>query len=417
MLKEWFSHRYIAKVLGIGITTVHRVRNGYENNMYEFNWPSEDDEQEDIQPLKEETTDVELENKQHTIRYEWGKIVTKEEFFEHIGFNPEEDEVISYQRNIRPVILRTSKDSTMLVNKYEHFLRTRPATISASTIEDSVRAALWGVEVEYYRDRNNNRKPNGRAAEICIFDAHINKKTAYWEAWNTDVATEVYRWVVNDMIDDIEMVWWCDTVCLVVGNDFFNSDAWSRTTWGTLQDNNDNEYDAFAAWLRIIINAIESIRLRLGWVHIHIVTVPWNHSIMLETILGTTIATIYWELLKDWAMSFDCTNAVRKYWNYGVSTVLFAHWDDAKRDTYPMVFANERPDLWAASSYREVHLWHVHHQIVDEINGVVIRYLSSVTTSDRWHERHNYVNCIRWWQMFIWDDQKGNKAQFNYYIN
>lgn len=40
---------------------------------------------------------------------------------EHINFDSDAFEIISYQANIRPVVIRANKNETKIVNKYEHF--------------------------------------------------------------------------------------------------------------------------------------------------------------------------------------------------------------------------------------------------------------------------------------------------------
>jgi len=47
---------------------------------------------------------------------------------------------------------------------------------------------------------------------------------------------------------------------------------------------------------------------------------------------------------------------------------MFTHGDGAKKDSLPMIFANEKSDIWSTCKYKECHLGHIHTQMVYELN-------------------------------------------------
>lgn len=350
----------------------------------------------------------------HEIKYEWWQIITKQQFFQHIDFDEVNSEILSYQTNVRQVVLRTWPNETTLVNKYEHFLRTKPYKwINMDKILEKISSAIEWYDYDPNYENNFEEIRWSKALQICLFDAHINKKSFSWWERNCNIARQVYTSMVRNMC----MKWlsYCDDieeVVLVIGQDFFNSDTQSKTTSWTPQDNVENEEDSFEAWLNIIMESISIIKDYI-WCKINIISVPWNHARLLEQVLWTSISAIY---RNDHMVNVDYSQANRKYWSFWLSTILLCHWDGAKKETYPMIFATERPDLRSSSKYREVHQWHIHHQTVSEINWVIVRTLSSTTTTDRWHDKNNFCFSIRWWQMFIWDKINWNEAQFNFYI-
>jgi len=345
----------------------------------------------------------------HEIKYEWGEIKTKEEFLTHIQFDADAMEILSYQCNLRPVVIRVGRNETKIAHKFEHFLRCKPYTsFSIDGMLEKVEKRMSNLR---YWWKSYVAPKTWKALEICIFDAHINKVTFWKEEWNLDIARNVYLDMVREMCWKASMISQYEECVLVVWNDFFNSDWNSKTTSWTPQDNSASEEDAFETWLSIIIDSISIIKEMLKC-NIRIVSMPWNHARVLEQIMWTSLNAIYkW----DKNVFVDYRNEHRKYRHFWNSCVMFAH-GEAKHDTYPMIFATEVPEIWWATVYRECHLWHLHHQIVKEVNWVIVRHLSSVTTTDRRHDRNNFCFSIRWWQMFIRDREKWNEAQFNFYL-
>ena len=358
--------------------------------------------------IKEKITKKE-ERWVHEVKYEWWQIKSKEEFLEHINFDLDSNEIVSYQCNLRPVVLRVSWVETKIVNKFEHFLRTKPLQwVDMNRLIGKIEARVW-LSLPY--SPRKETKEWLKALEICIFDAHINKRTHYWEEWNCKIARQVYLDMVQEMCDQALLVSEYEECVLVVGNDFFNSDAQSRTSKWTPQDNTETEEEAFMCWLDIVLSAVDIIKDKL-WCNIKIITIPWNHAKTLETVFGMSLKTAY---RNDDSVDVDAWLIDRKVRQYGMCWVLFEHWE-LKADKYWVVFANEFPEVRAATTFREAHLGHLHHQSVIEVNWLIVRILSSVTTTDKRHHSKAFCHSIRWWQIMIRDKEKGNRRQANFYI-
>lgn len=394
-IKEWKSHRWIRDVLWISLGLISKIRN------WEFN----------TLPKKSETVEEKITTKEedgiHEVKYEWWEIKTKEEFFKIVNFNPEENEILSYQCNLRPVVIRVSAKETKLVNKYEHFLRSKPASqFNIDKVIDKIENRLKDInkklpisEIKWWT----------KALQINIFDAHVNKKSFNDTEWNCNKAHESYISIINDMILDAPSD--VEKVLLVIWQDFLNTDWHQKTSWLTPQDNIENEEESFEAWLNILIDAIEIVWQL--WCPIEIISMPWNHARVLEQAMWTAINAIY---KNNKHITVDYKPAYRKYWTFWNSAICICHWDWIKVNDMPMLFANERPDLWGTYKFKEVHHWHIHTQMVTEIKWLIVRSFASITTTDRRHSLNWYVWNIRWAHMIVWDKERGNKAQFNYYI-
>ena len=86
-----------------------------------------------------------------------------------------------------------------------------------------------------------------------------------------------------------------------------------------------------------------------------------------------------------------------------------------------MIMAQENPTAWAMSYYREFHLGHLHHKkegrfnATNELQGVMVRHMSSLSGTDSWHHKKGYIGARKSAEAFLWDKEKGllNQSYFN----
>lgn len=401
LINSWYKHRDIARRVGIAVWKVSNIRNKFPNELT-FH------EQENRVWW---STVVREEDWFHEINHVSEEIRTKDQFMEHINFDSDAFEIISYQANIRPVVIRANKNETKIVNKYEHFLRSKPKlSVNMESIIDIFDKKIKSIKFESKR----NIKPNKdwKLLELCLFDAHINKKSYDNEYWDSDIATTTYLDMIDNMLDRAMKIDTYERCLLIIGNDFLNSDALSKTTRWTPQDSTESEEESFAYWLAILTRAIERIQERLNCI-VDVMSIPWNHAQLLETVMWVALRQIY---RGNPNVHVDCDFKPRKYYQYGNTVIMFSHWDGCRQDKIPMLFANEAPELRWQSKYRQVHLGHIHTKTVSEVNWVIIRHLSSMTTTDKRHMEQWYVWNRRWWQMFIFDKEIWEEWEFNFYV-
>jgi hypothetical protein len=62
-----------------------------------------------------------------------------------------------------------------------------------------------------------------------------------------------------------------------------------------------------------------------------------------------------------------------------------SHGDKAKMRDLPMVMAHDRPEDWAASTYRRIYTGHVHHESMIEEGGVIVTSMRSPVAKDAYH--------------------------------
>ncbi len=62
-----------------------------------------------------------------------------------------------------------------------------------------------------------------------------------------------------------------------------------------------------------------------------------------------------------------------------------SHGDKAKMRDLPMVMAHDRPEDWAASTYRKIFTGHIHHESKIEEGGVIVESMRSPVAKDAYH--------------------------------
>ncbi len=78
--------------------------------------------------------------------------------------------------------------------------------------------------------------------------------------------------------------------------------------------------------------------------------------------------------------------------------------------------AHEKPHDWALSKYREFHLGHEHrkkeikYKSTEEYQGVIIRYMNSLSATDSWHHKKGYIGAKKSAEAMLWDGNKGLKG-------
>ncbi|NVO88935.1 transposase [Lactobacillus rhamnosus] len=85
--------------------------------------------------------------------------------------------------------------------------------------------------------------------------------------------------------------------------------------------------------------------------------------------------------------------------------ILMAHGDVALK-RLPMLFANEYPDIWATSTWREIQYGHFHHEVVDDELGVIMRQLGTPKPLDNYERKNGLTMAQKTLQVFEYDDSR-----------
>lgn len=261
----------------------------------------------------------------------------------------------------------------------------------------------------------------GSLLEISIPDLHlgqlswgqeIGKKNA--NNYDVDIAKTVFldavRYLLSRAGKNIEQI------LLPIGSDFFNVNNKENTTaHGTPQDED-------CRWQKSTMIAeetcIEAIDMCRQIAPVKVVIIQGNHDEERSFYLGRTLKAWY---RTDKYVEIDCEPKLRKYHLWGLNLIGMAHGDGVKMNDLPLIMADEVPELWSKTKYREWHIGHLHHNkvavhsTIDEFRGNTVRIIPSLAEIDKWHYYKGY-KALRQAQAFEWDKEKGLVAFYPFNV-
>jgi hypothetical protein len=246
---------------------------------------------------------------------------------------------------------------------------------------------------------------SGIMLEIGIPDLHMGKlawaKETGYQNYDSQIAADLFAESVEALVErtshhNIEKI------CFVVGNDLLNTDNLQNTTTrGTPQHNDVRFQRTYRATRRMIADAIT----RLSAVApVKAIVVPGNHDSLSTWCLGDSLEC-YFHNQKHVVIQNDPTP--RKYFQWGKVMLMWTHGDKGKHDKYPLLMATEQREMFGATTWREIHVGHLHQVQLRELNGVRVRILPSLAAADSWHSEMAYVGNIRSAEAYVWHREEG----------
>lgn len=253
---------------------------------------------------------------------------------------------------------------------------------------------------------------NGRMFEIAIPDLHLGKLC--WEKetganYDTRIAVEEYK---KALIDLLSRVGQAEEGWLVIGNDFFNVDnALNQTTGGTPQDEDGRNKKTFEIGVQLIVWATTVLLTKAS--KVKIIVVAGNHDEERAFFLGVTLQAWYRNVKN---VDVDNRPMPHKIYTWGNTLIGFTHGDRISKQNLAGLLPNLARDKWGKTKHAELHLGHLHHNMVLELIGTTIRWLSSLTSPDKWHTKGGYITATRAASLFEYT-KKGLQAIHNYSVD
>lgn len=255
--------------------------------------------------------------------------------------------------------------------------------------------------------------------EINIFDLHLGKISWDYEVGHTyDIKTacSLFENAIDYFINVCNM-YPVDKIVLPVGNDFFNSDRshpFNSTTKGTPQEEDARWQNTFKVGRELLVKSITKLA---SIAEVDVIMVPGNHDLERNFYLGDSLEGWFHN---NQNVNVDNRPSSRKYYNYGNVLIGYTHGDQEKIQNLPLIMAQEVPDLWSKSLYREFHIGHMHQKKqtvvkpLEEQTGVIIRSMSSLSGTDSWHHTKGYVKNQRNAEAIVWNKELGQMANIYY---
>lgn len=241
--------------------------------------------------------------------------------------------------------------------------------------------------------------------ELTGMELHLGKMSWSGETgqdYDKNVAQERFNTIYREIMEQQEIEK-CDTCLLCIGNDFFNSDTVNATTTkGTPQTNDLRWQKLFNIGLELYTKMLLGLSYKFNNIEVRLQS--GNHDKMASFYLYIALSC-YFRECKNIHFSNDYKDTQSFIW--GKCGIFFSHGDvNLKRliKSIPAEFYEE----WGKTIFRELHLGHLHKEVVvDDESGMITRRVGSPTATDQWHYEERFVGATQKYQTFVWDKEKG----------
>jgi hypothetical protein len=252
--------------------------------------------------------------------------------------------------------------------------------------------------------------------EISIPDLHIGKlahREESGEDYDIKIAVERYKTAISSLLSRVNLTN-VGKILLPIGNDIIQIDNNQNTTTAGTRVDTDGRYFKIVRSVKHLL--IETINTLSKIAPVDVVVVCGNHDSQTTFLIG--------EILEAYYFNVETVNvlngaALRKYYKYGNTGMLFTHGDKEKHTSLGMIFAAENPKLWADTKYRFIKLGHLHHNkkidyiTTQEYQGFQVQVLPSLSGSDQWHYGRGYMS-LKQAKAFLYDKEAGLIGEFTY---
>jgi predicted phosphodiesterase len=248
--------------------------------------------------------------------------------------------------------------------------------------------------------------------EVSVPDLHLGKLAwsdeTRFDNYDSKEAVRLFKEAVKSLVSKAPASS-LQSILLPIGNDFFNVDNHNGTTTaGTPQSEDSRWQKTFKLGCSLLTEVIDQLTLIAP---VKVVIVQGNHDYERSFYLGEYLAAWFRE---HPAVTVDNKPTIRKYVSFGKNLIGFTHGSEEKLSELPITMATEVPQEWANSTFREIHLGHLHQESLKEIKGIKIRHLPSLCSTDAWHAKKGYIGNLKSAQGFLYSVDGGLEAIYYY---
>ena len=315
------------------------------------------------------------------------------------GYDPEQWEVVKVSNSIWNSPVKNGGKQELYASKLVVKPRTEISPTQIADIFSKIAARKMNVNEKPY----TNYDPKGKILEIALTDFHFGM-LAWGAETGTDYDMEIAARKFKEILDDIiskTSFFKFQKIYFVFCHDFFHCNNQEKTTnKGTHVDTDGGMFKIFDRGLNLLVEAMERLR------KIAPVETVWLHSNHSADTSYYAIRCLEAYFRNDSRVTVDSTPSPRKYRKFGRCLLGMAHGDnEGKRAN--IIMQTEVPQLYGDATFRCLHLGHQHHEKVEDVNGVVVRYLPSPVPADNWHTQLGFIGSQKKIQSFVWDENKG----------
>lgn len=322
------------------------------------------------------------------------------------GLDVNKWEVVSYKNNFWNSQVKGGDKQI----SYQSKLTAKPKTSSVdlpSVLECFKALDRQGVIPVEYKHQDGSMM-----AEVNVADLHFGKLCWHGdtpENYDHKIAEEMFSRIIGEIASQLNTMP-IEKILFVWANDFFNSDNEQKTTTaGTPQDTDIRNKKMFNIGCKMLVTAIETFKQIAP---VETFYTPSNHD---EETCYHALGFISAWFRQDEHVNVNMDAYPRKYILYGNSLIGFTHGDKEndkgskeKASRLASLMPIEAKNLWGKAQFYEMHAAHLHsEQMIQEINGVIVRRISSPTALDTYHTTYGYMGAVRKAQTFVYDRERG----------
>lgn len=335
-----------------------------------------------------------------------GEEMTPKIILEAHGLKPSAWEVVSYRNNFWNTQVKGGAKQI----SYQSRLTAKPAKNKIDLAEIDKHFAQ--LDRKHFTPPKVKPRPGSLMAEVNIADIHLSKLCWHGdtpENYDYKIARDTFYNIIAEVCDELKHKN-LEYILFVWSNDFFNADTTENTTTaGTRQDTDVRWSKMFNVGCEMLVRGIEMLS---ELAPVRTFYTPSNH----DEVNGYH-ALKYLEawFRRDTNVEINIDAYPRKYILYGNTLLGYCHGDkEESRGTkerasrLASLMPIEAKELWGQAVYHEMHTAHLHSEhMIQEINGVIIRRISSPTALDSWHTKNGYMGAVRKAQTFLYDKERG----------
>ena len=332
---------------------------------------------------------------------------TPEIILEKFGYDKEQWEVVSWTFGKWEVAIKDEEQNRVCTTIRA---KIKPKSQKEISLEKYLEVAkeVFSKNVKpipYKRNKKDSQLDSNKLLELTGMELHLGKMSWSGETgqdYDKNIAQDRFYTIYNEVLEQQETEK-CDTCLICIGNDFFNSDTVNATTTkGTPQTNDLRWQKLFNIGLELYTQMLLGLSDKFNNIEIRLQS--GNHDKMASFYLYIALSC-YFKDFKNIHFSKNYKDVQCYLW--GKCGIFFSHGDtNLKRliKSIPAEFYEE----WGRTTFRELHLGHLHKEVVvDDDSGMITRRVGSPTGTDQYHYEERYIGATQKYQTFVWHKKEG----------
>ena len=249
-----------------------------------------------------------------------------------------------------------------------------------------------------------NNDEDDSCAVLSVQDLHFGKEG------NEDIKSR-FKKTLYRLLANSHNAHKLNKIIYVVGGDLINVDTFNDTTTsGTPVDSSKSAIESYSEAFNTMYWSINF--LKQFCTELQVVYIPGNH----DRLSSFHLAHALENAIRDEKIIWDCEYSERKVITFGVNMFGFEHGDTKVE---PLIYATEFSKDWGNTSNRVIFTGHKHIKRTttlvteNEVNGISIKILPSLSNTDYWHYHNKYTGSKRAAVMEIYSETEGKVAEYN----